>query len=421
MSEAHRVYEAIQQNKSVVPMKICLGTDQSQNMVETASENPYSAALHKNFDSEFQEEPLSALNEADLSWSLLTTHVQYTTAAEYSCFKPMNDSPLFQNFKEQNFSETGCVEDVSNEHFEEVSCELSNSSNFEEHVDVMTTYLGRYMAQGGPRTFNSGKVISLDRKGVMVGYLFDKTELIVFCDSGASKSYMSKAFYDRMEYLHRILKMRSTCTGIKIGNGDVIPVEFVFPVQIMIQRHLFEIYTIVAALHEGIDLVIGMKNMVELEGILNTRMSSFDFLLRSIPIYLQSDLKVKPGGKVYIKIVAPFQKPINGRAIAKFFAGDKIFTFRMRFKHNKTVIEFNNKGDKLSELFKDRPIGILDLQSIGYYKVNYQRLLWPKKNLIYSITERDYLQKKAKVPQILNSTTKCQVQLTGVMKVQENG
>ena len=46
----------------------------------------------------------------------------------------------------------------------------------------------------------------------------------------------------------------------------------------MIQGHLFEIYTIVATLHEGIDLVIGMKNMVELEGILNTRTSSFDFL-----------------------------------------------------------------------------------------------------------------------------------------------
>ena len=58
-------------------------------MVETASQNPYSAALHRTFDSEFQEELLSALNEADLSWSILTTHVQYTTAAEYSCFKPM--------------------------------------------------------------------------------------------------------------------------------------------------------------------------------------------------------------------------------------------------------------------------------------------------------------------------------------------
>ena len=132
-----------------------------------------------------------------------------------------------------------------------------------------------------------------------------------------------------------------------------------FPVQIMIQGHLFEIYTIVVALHESIDVVIGMKNMVELEGILNTRTSSFDFLSRSIPIYPQNDLKVKPGGKAYIKIVALFQRQINTRAIAKFFVCDKIFTFRMRFKHNKTVVEFENRGDKICELFKDRPIGFL--------------------------------------------------------------
>ena len=134
------------------------------------------------------------------------------------------------------------------------------------------------MAQGRPRTFNSENVISLDGKGVTTGHLFHKTEVKVFYDLGASKSYMPKWFYDRMEYLLTILKIRSTCTGIKIGNWPIIPVKFVFPVQIMIQGHLFEIYTIVAALHEGIDLVIGMKNMVELEGILNTRTSSFDFL-----------------------------------------------------------------------------------------------------------------------------------------------
>ena len=102
--------------------------------------------------------------------------------------------------------------------------------------------------------------------------------------------------------------------------------------------------------------MIGMKNMVGLEGILNMRPSSFNFLSQSIPIYPQNDLTVCPGGKAYNKIVAPFQKSINGRAIAKFFAGDKIFIYRMWFKHNKTVVEINNKGNKLSVLCKDRPI-----------------------------------------------------------------
>ena len=231
--------------------------------------------------------------------------------------------------------------------------------------------------------FNSENVISLDDKGVTVGYLFDKTELKVFFYLGVSKSYMSKGFYEKTEYLHRIPKVKSRCTGIKMGNGTVIPVDFVFPVQIMIQGHLIEIYTIVAALYESIDVVIGLKNMVELEGILNTRTSAFDFLSRSIPIYPLNDLKIKPGGKAYIKVVAPFQKMINTRAIVKFFAFDKIFTFRMRFKHNRTIVEFENRGDKICELFKDRPIGILDLRSIGYYNVRLISMVEEKFQLFH--------------------------------------
>ena len=33
-------------------------------------------------------------------------------------------------------------------------CKLSNPSNFEEHVNVTTIYLGRYMAQGGLECWN---------------------------------------------------------------------------------------------------------------------------------------------------------------------------------------------------------------------------------------------------------------------------
>ena len=39
------------------------------------------------------------------------------------------------------------------------------------------------------------------------------------------------------------------------------------------------------------------------------------------------------------------------------------------------MVEFYNDGKNIVELYKDRPIGILDLHSIGYYKVNYQRLI----------------------------------------------
>ena len=80
------MYEAVQQDKPVVPMTVHVGSDKSIQNV-TALLNPYSAALHKNSDSEFQEEPLTVLNDADLSWSILTIHVQYKTAVQFSCFK----------------------------------------------------------------------------------------------------------------------------------------------------------------------------------------------------------------------------------------------------------------------------------------------------------------------------------------------
>ena len=68
VSGAHRVYQAVQQDKSVVSMTVALGSDKLiQNVTETALLNPYSATLHKNFDSEFQGEPLTALNDDDLS------------------------------------------------------------------------------------------------------------------------------------------------------------------------------------------------------------------------------------------------------------------------------------------------------------------------------------------------------------------
>ena len=43
-------------------------------------------------------------------------------------------------------------------------------------------------------------------------------------------------------------------------------VLFVIPIQVMTLGHIFEIYTIVAEIDNGMDLVFGFKNMTETEG-----------------------------------------------------------------------------------------------------------------------------------------------------------
>ena len=46
---------------------------------------------------------------------------------------------------------------------------------------------------------------------------------------------------------------------ILVGNGQFVSVLFIIPVIIDVNRHRFEIYTLVLEIHENIDLVLGIK------------------------------------------------------------------------------------------------------------------------------------------------------------------
>ena len=60
-------------------------------------------------------------------------------------------------------------------------------------------------------------------------------------------------------------------------------VLFVIPVVMTIQKHRFEIFTLVSEIHENVDLVLGIKNLFELEQVIDLQDSCFSFLNRSIP------------------------------------------------------------------------------------------------------------------------------------------
>ena len=70
-----------------------------------------------------------------------------------------------------------------------------------------------------------------------------------------------------------------------MGNGKYVGVLFVISVIIDIHRHRFEIYTLVSEIHENVDLVLEIKNVFELEGVIDSHNSCFSFLNRSIPFF----------------------------------------------------------------------------------------------------------------------------------------
>ena len=102
---------------------------------------------------------------------------------------------------------------------------------------------------------------------------------------------MSKSFYMQSKVLHTLPttitynqctvpeittilqdtlpKFALTTQRFQVGNGQYVAVLFIVLVIIEIHSHLFEVFTLVSEIHDNADLVLGMKNAYELEGIVD--------------------------------------------------------------------------------------------------------------------------------------------------------
>ena len=84
-----------------------------------------------------------------------------------------------------------------------------------------------------------------------------------------------------------------------------------------IHGHRFEIFTLVSEIHENVDLVLGIKNIFELEGIIHSCDSCFSLLNRSIPFFAKEKVEIEPKEQKHFIIEAPFVEEISGMAIVK--------------------------------------------------------------------------------------------------------
>ena len=157
---------------------------------------------------------------------------------------------------------------------------------------------------------------------------------------------MSKAFYMRCKSLHSLPKFVSKTQRIQVGNCQCVSVLFIIPVIIDVHEHRFEIYTLVSEIHENIDLVFGIKNVYELEGVINSRDCCFKYLYRSVPIFSENCTILKPSEKKVIKVNDSFINEISGLAIVKMMDGgtNSTILLKSKFTQNKAMLDITNKG-----------------------------------------------------------------------------
>ena len=177
--------------------------------------------------------------------------------------------------------------------YEDVYADIIHTHRFDENSELSTTYLGQ-VKKNRDTKFKAEERFPITGQGFTSGKLLDGTDCRILLDTGATKSYMSKSFFMQCKCLHVLPKFSSHTHRIQVGNGQYVGVLFVIPVIIDIHRHRFDIYTLVSEIHKNVDLVLGIKNIFELEGVIDSHDSCFSFLNRSTPFFPKAKTVIPP-------------------------------------------------------------------------------------------------------------------------------
>ena len=268
----------------------------------------------------------------------------------------------------------GSTPDILKEEFLDmykgIQSEILNTTRFDENSDLSTMYLGKSDRSKNDK-IKAEESFPISEQGYMLGKLLDGTECQILLDTGTSESFMSKSYYMTCKLLYSLPKFTPKTWRIQVGYGQFVSVLFIIPVIIDVHGHRFEIYTLVSEIHENIELILGNKNVFELQGVINLHNCCFKFLNRSLPIFPRECIMLKPKEQKLIKVKTPFIDEISGLAIIKLLDGSTYSTMllKLKFIHNAAILDIVNNGTETIIFKPEVMLGIADLRSLSYYKI----------------------------------------------------
>ena len=326
---------------------------------ETEPDNAYQKTLATGYKTDIRSNDKGKSPAQMKGWSILSDHVIYITSDRHETFNNLSinqlnyrqDISLYRELKDKESLSTNLnFGNSSIKHKSEyldvykgIYAEIVSSNRFDKDIDLSTTYLEQ-MDMTRNMEVKAKENFPITAHGYTRGKLLDGTECDILVDTGMSKSYMSKSYFMRCKSLHALPKFTSNTTRIQVGNGQYVGILFIIPIILTIQSHRFEIFTLVSEIHENVDLVIGIKNLFQLEGVIDTWHSCVKFLNRSIPFFPKERVTVKPKEQKVLTLEAPFMEEISGTVITKMLDAkeQKTLTMKLRFTRNRAIFKVMN-------------------------------------------------------------------------------
>ena len=376
--QADYVYEAVEKGNMINTKAV------TNEMTQDQGDNPYKRVVLNNVYKVPEKCPEMK------NWSMFSDNIRYVQhdkmTTQYLNFDTLdyrNHKDLYLQLKKEHLSASdvdfGLYPDLTKSRYldvyKDVYVEMIYTSKFDENSDLSTTYLGKTDMTRNTK-IKAEERFPITGQGFASGKLLDGTECQILLDTGAMKSYMSKSYYLRCKTLHVLPKFSSNTHRIQVGNGQYVSVLFVTPVIIDIHRHRFEIFPLVSEIHDNVDLVMGMKNIFELEGVIDSRESCFSFLSRSIPFFPVTSVEIAPTSQKMVMVDAPFVEELSGMAMIKILDMKEQTTnmIKLKFICNKAVLKIKNKTHKTITFSRTDMMGVVDLRSLGFYKIKQEVL-----------------------------------------------
>ena len=121
---------------------------------------------------------------------------------------------------------------------------------------------------------------------------------------------------------------------------------------------------------------MGMKHIFELEGVIDSRDLCFSFLSRSIPFFPVMTVEIAPKSQKMVVVEAPFIDELSGMTMVKILDMKEQTTnmIKLKFIRNKAMLKITNKTHETVTFSRTEMMGIVDLRSLGFYKIKQEVL-----------------------------------------------
>ena len=275
--QADHVYTAIEEGNMINTKTItCESMTCKRNQYQ--DKNPYKRVVLNNVYKDPDKSPEMK------SWSIFSDNVRYVQHDQITSQNLNIDTldyrdheDLYLKLKEEE-TETldvdfGLNPDITKSRYLDiyggVYAEMVSTNKFNENSYLSMTYLGQTEITRDTK-IKAEERFPITGQGFASGKLLDGMECQILLDTGATKSYMSKSYYLWCKTLHALPQFSSNTQRIQVSNGQYVSVLFVILVIVHIYGHRFKIFTLVSEIHDNVDLVMEMKNIFELEGVIDS-------------------------------------------------------------------------------------------------------------------------------------------------------